>query len=75
MSHYTWKVGAVPPCNAGTPAVALEMEATLNALEEQGFEVYDVMDAPLNGRLNSGLLVVGRKPRRFPDVPKMARRA
>jgi hypothetical protein len=71
MNHYTWKVLPIP-MGQGTADVAVVMEQALNSLEDEGFEVYDVTNAPAVDALHQyfeqkgGFLVIGRKPRRFP---------
>lgn len=62
MSHYHWSVRAVPPLPVESFATALEH--VLNALEDDEYEVDDILDAP--GGHAAGVVVVGKKPRRFP---------
>lgn len=64
MSHYEWSIRAVSGAPVGAFAVALQ--AVLNALEAEEFEVDDIMDAP--GGRELGVVVIGKKPRRFPAV-------
>ena len=62
MSHYEWSIRAVD----GAPVVrfAAALQEVLNALEAAEFEVDDIMDAP--GGRELGVVVIGKKPRRFP---------
>lgn len=45
-------------------AFAAALESALNSLEEQEFEVDDILDAP-QGR-GGGVVIIGKKPLRFP---------
>lgn len=63
-SHYTWAAKGVQGDDPGQFAARLEQ--TLNKLEDDDFEIYDVMDAPTAPR-GRGVVVIGKKPRRFPS--------
>lgn len=62
MSRFQWSIRAV---DGAPPAkFAEELEHVLNELESGEFEVDDIMDAP--GGRQAGVVVIGKKPRRFP---------
>lgn len=63
-SHYTWAAKGVQGDDPNQFAARLEQ--TLNKLEDEDFEIYDVMDAPTAPR-GRGVVVIGKKPRRFPQ--------
>lgn len=63
-SHYEWAAKGVK--SEEVDSFAARLQSTLNELETSSFEIYDVMDAPTRGR---GVVVIGRKPRRFPAPP------
>lgn len=63
-SHYSWAAKGVS--SEDTNTFAARLEQTLNTLEENDFEIYDVMDAPATTH-NRGIVVIGRKPKRLPQ--------
>ena len=70
MSHYVWSTKGVS--GEDISGFAARLEKTLNDLETQEFEIYNVMDAP--GGRRQGVIVIGRKPRRFPATQMDPRR-
>lgn len=62
MNHYQWSIRAVD--GALAKQFAENLEKTLNQLEAEEFEIDDIMDAP--GGRQVGVVVIGKKPRRFP---------
>lgn len=70
-SHYMWAAKGVR--SEDVDGFAARLEETLNKLEDQDYEIYDVMDAP-NAK-SPGLVVIGRKPRRYPRTEAAPLRA
>lgn len=62
MGHYVWAAKGVN--SPGVDTFAALLEETLNKLEADEFEIYNIMDAPIRGG-SSGVVVIGRKPQRF----------
>jgi hypothetical protein len=67
MNKYEWTVQPVRGDVGARDTLAgfaQELEKTLNAVEEGGFEVDDIMDSP-RGRAE-GVVIIGKKPRGLP---------
>lgn len=62
-NHYDWSTRAVDAAPAAEFAAALQ--AALNDLEHEEYEIDDIMDAP-GGRDISGVVVIAKRPKRFP---------
>jgi hypothetical protein len=63
MGSFHWR--AVPvESTSDVKKFAADLETALNQLEEEKFEVQEVIKPAL--RRETGLVILGRKPRRFP---------
>jgi hypothetical protein len=63
MNHYDWDVvAAYPGSNAGE--FAQNIKNALKSLEDSGYEIDDMLDAP--GGRDFGVVVVGKRPKRIP---------
>lgn len=58
MNKYHWTVQSVP--GQDLESFAVRLDQALNAVEQLGFEVDDIMDAP--GGRHEGVVVIGKKP-------------
>lgn len=61
MAHYQWSTRAVG--GGPTDQFAAKLTEALNELEQEGYEVDNVMDAPQGRRF--GVVVIGKRPQRF----------
>ncbi len=59
MNKFEWTVEPVQA--AAVANFAKSLQDTLNTVEEKGYEVDDIMDAP--GGREHGVIVIGKKPR------------
>lgn len=61
MAHYEWKTLSVKA--SGLQDFTTKLGEALNTLEQEGFEIDEIMDPP--GGRQTGVVVVGRKPKLY----------
>ena len=61
MSKYEWSVAYASKYGVDGNAFAARLSATLNGLEDSGFEIDKLLDDPQG----SGAIIIGKKPRQL----------